>query len=140
MPTIAQVMTREPAFLRDDESIQRAAELMADLDVGELPICDGRRLVGVVTDRDITVRCVARGATPASTRVSEAMSSGPQWCFEDDAVEDASRKMAERQLRRLMVLDRDKQLVGVVSLGDLAVKAGAGGALKDVSAPAQPAR
>ncbi|AOB25630.1 MULTISPECIES: CBS domain-containing protein [Bordetella] len=141
MKHLSQIMTKEPAYLTDQETVRRAAELMADLDVGELPICDGRRLVGVVTDRDITVRCTAKGVAPEKANVREAMSEHPVWCYEDDSVEDARSKMENNGIRRVIVVDRDKQLVGVVSLGDVAVKAGGGGdTLASVSQPARPAR
>lgn len=141
MKHLSQIMTKEPAYLTDQETVRRAAELMADLDVGELPICDGRRLVGVVTDRDITVRCTAKGVAPEKASVREAMSEHPVWCYEDDSVEDARSKMENNGIRRVIVVDRDKQLVGVVSLGDVAVKAGSGGdTLASVSQPARPAR
>ncbi|WP_428853163.1 CBS domain-containing protein [Imbroritus primus] len=138
---LRDVMSSKPAYLSTDESIQRAAQLMQQLDVGSLPVCDGRRLTGIVTDRDITVRCTAAGHDPAKTRVGDAMSSDPLWCTEDDAIEDACRKMAEHQVRRIPVVDRDHQLVGMVSLGDLAVKSddaqGTSEALKDISQPSQ---
>lgn len=137
--SLRDVMSAQPAYLSSDESIQRAAQLMQQLDVGSLPVCDGRRLTGIVTDRDITVRCTAAGHDPAKTRVGDAMSSDPLWCTEDDAIEDACHKMAEHQVRRIPVVDRDHQLVGMVSLGDLAVKSddpkGTTEALKDISQP-----
>lgn len=141
MTQLPQVMTPGATILRTHETVRHAAEMMADLDIGELPVCDGRRLVGVITDRDITVRCTARGVSPDNARVGDAMTERVLWCYQDDSVENAKAKMADEQVRRLMVLDRDKQLVGVVSLGDLAVKAGdAGSTLASVSSPAQPAR
>ncbi|GAB1840808.1 CBS domain-containing protein [Achromobacter xylosoxidans] len=141
MTRLSEIMTPEPAYIVQGESIRRAAELMADLDVGELPICDGRRLVGVITDRDITVRCTARGAAPDAATVDDAMSERPIWCYEDDPIEVAKSMMESEMVRRVLVLNRDKQLVGVVSLGDIAAKAdGAGATLAQVSEPAQPAR
>ncbi|MGY8525527.1 CBS domain-containing protein [Paracidovorax citrulli] len=141
---LRDVMTAQPAFVTADETIQRAAELMGQLDVGALPVCDGRRLTGMVTDRDITVRCTASGADPATTKVSEAMTSEVQWCNEDDPVDSAREKMASSQIRRIPVINKDHQLVGMVSLGDLAVKtedaSGSAQALAGVSQPAQPAR
>lgn len=142
--SLRDVMTPQPAFVTQDETIQRAAELMSQLDVGALPVCDGRRLAGMVTDRDITVRCVASGADPKSAKVADAMSRDVQWCNEDDSVDAAREKMASSQIRRLPVIDKNQELVGMVSLGDLAVKtedsSGAGQALEGVSQPAQPAR
>ena len=141
MTRLSEIMTREPAYVTDQETVRGAAELMADLDVGELPICDGRRLVGVVTDRDITVRCTAKGVAPEQANVRDAMSDNPVWCYEDETVEHAKSLMERRNIRRLLVVDEDKQLVGVVSLGDIAVKAGdSGDTLAGISEPAQPAR
>ncbi|PND34625.1 CBS domain-containing protein [Achromobacter pulmonis] len=141
MTRLSEIMTAEPAYLSEGETVRRAAELMADLDVGELPICDGRRLVGVITDRDITVRCTARGVAPDTASVNDAMSERPIWCYDDDTVETAKGLMESEQVRRVLVLDRNKQLVGVVSLGDIAAKAGAAGnTLAEVSQPSQPAR
>jgi len=113
---------------------------MKDLDVGPLPVCDNDRLIGMLTDRDIVVRCVAEGRDPRSTKVRDAMTEGVTWCFEDDDVEDAAGRMKQDQIRRLVVLNQDKRLVGIVSLGDLAVETGgdeevAGKTLEAVSQP-----
>ena len=118
---------------------------MRDLDVGPLPVCgDDDRLAGMVTDRDIAVRAVAEGWDPTAKRVRDVMSEEVVYCFEDQAVEDAARLMRENQIRRLVVLNRDKRLVGIVSLGDLAVETGdeelAGRTLEEVSEPAVPIR
>ncbi|WP_422650278.1 CBS domain-containing protein [Cupriavidus sp. H18C1] len=141
---LRDVMTAQPAFLTQDDTIKRAAELMAQLDVGALPVCDGRRLTGMVTDRDITVRCTAAGADPANTKVTQAMTEDVQWCSDDESIDTAREKMAAHQIRRLAVIDKDHHLVGMVSLGDLAVKTGdtggTGEALQGVSQPAQPSR
>ena len=120
---IAEIMTRDVAFLSADEPIQRAAQLMADLDIGSVPVCDGRRLVGVVTDRDIAVRCIAAGA-PVSTRVREAMTPHVSLCYADEDAETVKAKMRDEQIRRLPILGSNNELVGVVSLGDLATRAG----------------
>lgn len=141
---LRDVMSRDPAFVSPDETIQRAAQLMDELNVGALPVCDGRRLTGMITDRDITIRCTAAGKAPDQATVNEAMSAGTQWAKEDDDVDAAREMMAERQIRRLPVVDANDQLVGIVSLGDLATKAGdtaqAGETLLDVSDPAEPDR
>ena len=90
--------------------------------VGFLPVCDGERLVGALSDRDVTVRAIAEGMDPGTTRVKDVVHSRVIWCFDNQNVSQAVRKMKENQVRRLMVIDRDnKQLVGVVSLGDLAI-------------------
>lgn len=116
---------------------------MRQLDVGALPVCDNNDVVGVLTDRDIVVRCVASGRDAKECSALEAMSPGVVCVFEDDEVDQAIRVMEEHQIRRTLVMNADKQLVGIVSLGDIAVDAGAslsGAALKDISQPAEPVR
>src|SRR5262245_6721676 len=140
---VKEVMTRGAECVRPGTSLQEAARKMRDLDVGPLPICgDDDRLKGMITDRDITVRAVAEGHDPKTTRVQDVMTPDVIYCFEDQDVAEASRLMKEKQVRRLVVLNRDKRLVGIVSLGDLAVDAGdeklAGRTLEAVSEPAQP--
>ena len=120
---IAEVMTRNPQAIGPHESLRQAAELMDTLDVGILPVCDGRDLVGVITDRDITVRATAAGEAPDTTTVAEAMTDEVRWCFADDDVREAERVMRRTQIRRVPVLDRSRRLVGMLSLGDLAGKA-----------------
>ena len=126
------------------DTLQRAAEKMKELDVGSLPVCDGGQLVGMITDRDITIRATAGACDAKATPVGDVMTLGIVFCFEDQNVEDAARLMEDNQIRRLAVLNRDKRLVGIVSLGDLAVKAGddhlSGEALERVSEPALPVR
>ena len=101
-----------------------AAEKMSHRDVGPLPVCDGERLVGMLTDRDITVRAVAAGRDPLTTKVREVMTPDVVYGFDDQDIQDAARLMAQYQIRRLPVLNRSKQLVGMVALGDLAVHPG----------------
>ena len=93
---------------------------MQKRDVGALPVCDGRRLVGMITDRDIVVRSVARGEDPRHERVADAMTYDVEWCYESDSIDEVGRHMQERQIHRLVVLDSSKNLIGIVSLGDLA--------------------
>jgi CBS domain-containing protein len=104
----------------------------------------GQKLTGLVTDRDITVRGIAEGRNPSKTKVSDIMSKDLTYCFEDDEVEEAAQVMEIKQIRRLPILDRDKQLVGMVSLGDLSVRTGdqtlAGETLQEISEPAAPKR
>jgi CBS domain-containing protein len=139
---VKDVMTRGVECVSPDTPLQEAARKMRDLDVGPLPVCDNDRLAGMLTDRDITVRAVADGRDPKSAKVRDAMSEGINYCFEEDDVEQAARVMRERQVRRLAVLNRDKRLVGIVSLGDLAVETRgdevAGKTLERVSQPAGP--
>jgi CBS domain-containing protein len=110
--------------------------MMADLDVGALPVGENDRLVGMISDRDITVRAVAKGLDPDKTTVRNAMSEHIRYCFEDEDTHQIAHQMGQWQVRRLPVLNRDKRLVGIVSLGDLAI-GGAGeeskGALKEIS-------
>jgi CBS domain-containing protein len=137
---VKEVMSRGVECVSPDATLQEAARKMKDLDVGPLPICDNDRLAGMVTDRDITVRAVAEGKDPRNTRVRDVMTPGINYCFEDDDVAHAAQQMKDKQIRRLVVLNRDKRLVGIVSLGDLAVEAGdghlAGDTLERVSQPA----
>lgn len=141
---VSEVMTQGVECIGPDATLQEAAAKMKSLDVGPLPVCDNDRLVGMVTDRDITVRATAEGDAPTDVRVRDVMTPGVIYCFEDDPVEDAARLMAAKQVRRLVVLNRDKRMVGIVSLGDLAVKTGdeqlAGNALEGISEPNQPDR
>ena len=118
---IRELMTSEVELVNPDDNLHTAAKMMADLDAGALPVGENDRLVGMITDRDITVRAVAAGRDPEKTVVRDAMSSGIRFCFEDEDSEAVAQKMGEWQVRRLPVLNRDKRLVGIVSLGDLVI-------------------
>jgi CBS domain-containing protein len=137
---VKDVMTRAVECVRPEDTIQTAARKMRDLDVGPVPVCDNDRLAGMLTDRDIAVRCAADGHDPKACKVRDVMTPEVVYCFDDQPVEEAERIMKEKQLRRLLVLNRDKRLVGIVSLGDLAVRTGnrkqAGEVLHEVSEPA----
>ena len=141
---LSEIMTHEVEVIPPECSLDQAARKMRELDVGLMPVCDGERLVGMLTDRDITVRAVAEGMDPRSTRVKDAMTPDVTWCFEDQDTDEAARLMKENQVRRLVVLNRDKRLVGILSLGDLAVETGddraSGETLEKVSQPARPNR
>jgi CBS domain-containing protein len=141
---IRDIMTRDVECVWPDDTLQEAALRMKELDVGPMPVCDYDRVVGMLTDRDITVRAVAEGRDPRSTRVRDVMTRNVVSCSEDDGVEEAARLMQERQIRRLLVLDRDKRLIGIVSLGDLAAEAEdpyrMAEVRQDVSVPAVPRR
>ncbi len=117
---------------------------MDELNVGPLPVCDGDKLIGMVTDRDITVRATSAGRDPNTTSVREAMTADVVYAYEDQDVRDAARMMSEQQIRRLPVIDRDNRLVGIVSLGDIAAETGddrlSGEVLEQVSEPAEPDR
>ena len=123
---IKDVMTRDVTSVAPDATIQEAAVCMKTIDAGMIPVYDGRRLLGIVTDRDITVRATAEGRDPKTTKVSEVMSKDVCSCSEDDDVNDAARLMEREQIRRIAVIDGEQRLVGVVSLGDLALTAEAG--------------
>jgi CBS domain-containing protein len=141
---IREVMTRDPEVVRPEATIQDAARKMDDLNVGALPVCDGERLLGMITDRDITVRATSAGKAPAECRVKEVMTAEVDWCFEDDSVADAAEKMQKRQIRRLPIVDRDKRLVGIVALGDLATDLDkpkkVAATLEKISEPSRPDR
>jgi len=142
---VKEVMTRGVECARPKDRIATAAQKMKDLDVGALPVCgDNDRLVGMITDRDITVRATAGGCDPDGTTVGDVLTPDIVYVFEDQDVTEAARLMKDHQIRRLVVLNRDKRLVGIVSLGDLAVdtrdEALAGGTLEAVSEPATPRR
>jgi CBS domain-containing protein len=118
---IREVMTRDARLTHPDDTVQQAAMLMKDHDCGILPVADGDRLVGMVTDRDIAIRCIARGKGP-NARVTEAMTQEVMYCFDDEDTQHVCQNMADIQVRRLPVVNRDKRLVGIVSLSDLARK------------------
>jgi CBS domain-containing protein/sporulation protein YlmC with PRC-barrel domain len=141
---LKEVMTVQVEVIHPEATLWEAAQKMASLDVGPLPVCSGDELVGMLTDRDITVRATAKGRDPKTTRVYEVMTPEVLYAFEDQDISEATRLMTEHQVRRLVVLNRGKQLVGIVSLGDLAVHTGdarqAGQTLERISEPAQPQR
>jgi CBS domain-containing protein len=119
---IHEVMTPDVETVWPDDTLQQAAIKMKDRDIGPLPVCERDRIVGILTDRDITVRAVAMGLDPKATSVRDVMSQPVVYCFDDDDEEDAARLMQEQQVRRILVVDNDERLVGIVSLGDLAVE------------------
>lgn len=132
---VRDVMTREVNLASPEDTLKRAAQMMTDMDCGILPVGEDDRLVGMLTDRDIAVRAVAQGKSPTKCKVREVMSSEVKYIYEDESVEDAVRNMSNLQVRRLPVLNRGKRLVGIISLGDVAIKHGdgAGDALKGIS-------
>ena len=117
-----RIMTGYVEVIAPERSIQEAGEQMRSLDVGVLPVRNGDRLVGIVTDRDLAIRALAAGRDPKSTTVEEIMTRQVIYCFEDQDVEEAERVMEKNQIRRLPVVDHDNRIVGIVSLGDLAIK------------------
>lgn len=143
MQIVADIMTHGAVSISPQETIRRAAELMEDLNIGSLPVCDGRKLVGIITDRDITVRATAAGEAPDDALVVDVMSADVRWCFDDQPVDDVLEQMGDAQIRRLPVCDhRTGELIGIVSLGDMAAKhsAGVDHALENISSPAYPDR
>ncbi|MDB5839519.1 MAG: hypothetical protein JWQ23_1471 [Herminiimonas sp.] len=149
MQMVSEVMTRDVRFVTPQESLQHAAQMMDELNVGALPVCDGERLVGMVTDRDITVRGTAVGKRPQDAHVEDVMSGEVRWCFEDQPVDEVMIQMADSQIRRVPVVSHDEahRLVGIVALGDLAAKTTDAGQKQDVeqvvemvSTPSQPER
>lgn len=132
---VREVMTRDVKLASPEDTLQHAAQMMDDVDCGILPVAEKDRLVGMLTDRDITVRAVAQGKAPDQCHVRDVMSRDIKYIYEDESLEDAARNMSQLKVRRLPVLNRDKRLVGIVSLGDVATKAAktAAGALKNVS-------
>jgi len=138
MQQVREVMSQDVKIASPKDSIEKAAKLMAETNCGALPVGENGRLVGIVTDRDITLRAVSKGRAPNHCTVREVMSSRIKYVFEDEATHVAAHNMSKLQVRRLMVLDRQKRLVGIVSLSDLALKhdgPAAASTLKQVSKP-----
>ena len=123
MTQIRDVMSPDFQFITPDTSVQEAAEIMADRDIGFLPVGENHRLIGMVTDRDIAIRSTASGRKPSDQEVREILTPKTYYCFDDQSVEDVCNNLGEIQVRRLPVVNRDKRLVGIVSLGDLAQEA-----------------
>ena len=118
---IRDVMTRDTKLTSPDDTLRHAAQMMTACDCGVLPVAEGDRLVGMITDRDIAIRAVAEGKSP-DTLVREVMTQEVLYCFDDQELEEVARNMADIKVRRLPVLNRSKHLVGIVSLGDLSRK------------------
>ena len=137
MTTIADIMTRSIATVRRDETLQAAARRMQEMDVGSLPVLDGEAIAGVVTDRDIAVRGVAAGMIPQESLVADVMTAELRFCRADDTIEQAMAEMGDLQVRRLPVLDAQNEIVGIVSLGDLATRQSAhtDETLREISTP-----
>jgi CBS domain-containing protein len=134
---VRECMTKDVRIANPDETIREAAKAMASLDAGILPVGENDRLVGMITDRDIAVRGVAEGKGP-DTKIRDVMSKEVRYCFEDEDVDHVLESMGDLHVRRLPVLNRDKRLVGIVSLGDLAGNGEAdeaGEALSNISRP-----
>jgi CBS domain-containing protein len=142
MKTVRDVMTPGVEVVSPDDTIRAAAERMRELNIGPVPVCDGERLVGMLTDRDIVVRGIAMGRN-LDDKVSEVMSPDVQWIHHGASLDEAADRMRNLQIRRLLVLDDNKALVGIISIGDLSQAASprtVSRTLEDVSEPAGPAR
>ncbi|MDZ5699037.1 CBS domain-containing protein [Chelativorans sp. M5D2P16] len=134
---VSEEMTRDVRVANPDETIQEAARVMAEMDVGALPVGDNDRLVGMITDRDIAIRAVAQGQG-SNALVGDVMTRDVKYCFEDEDTDHIARNMADQQIRRIPVVNRDKRLVGILSLGDMAITEGlrpSGEALTGISRP-----
>jgi CBS domain-containing protein len=133
---ISECMSDAVEIASPDDPIRSVARTMREIDAGSMPVGENDRLVGMITDRDMAIRAVAEGLGP-DTRVREIMSTDLRWCFDDEDVEDVAAQMAEYKVRRLPVLNRDRRLIGMVSLGDLSQADGAssGVALRQISEP-----
>jgi len=139
---VKDIMTRDVETARRDTPLTEVAERMRGHDIGMLPVCDGDQLVGMVTDRDITVRATANKLHPELARCQDVMTPNVVFCFEDQEVADAGTMMQDHKIRRLPVVNRQRRLVGIISLGDIALGTGdtklAGVSVQEVSTPDAP--
>ena len=143
MQLVAEIMTRDVATISPEDTIRRAAQLMDELNIGSVPVCRGSDLVGMVTDRDITVRATSSGDAPDDTLVREVMSTDVRWCYDDQEVDEVMEQMRDVQIRRLPVKSRKTdELIGILSLGDIATKHSAevDHTLERISTPSEPDR
>jgi CBS domain-containing protein len=138
---VSDVMTPNVHVVHPEQTLREVAAAMAELDIGALPVGENNRLVGMITDRDIVIRAIAEGKDPG-TKVREVMSPQVKYCYEDEKVDHVAHNMGDIQVRRLPVMNRDKKLVGIVSLSDVALKRGpgvAGETVRNVSEQRTPA-
>lgn len=138
---LKEIMTKDVATLHADDTVLEAAHLMKQYNIGSVPVCNGEEVIGIITDRDIAVRSVAEGENFKNQKVRDIMTSNPVMVNQEMDIHDAARIMSERQIRRLPVVDK-KNIVGIVSLGDIAVENNlqdnAGEALSNISEPSTP--
>ena len=140
---LREIMTDNVEVIHPDDTLQTAAEKMRDRDIGFLPVCDGERLIGVLTDRDLITRALADGLESKAILGRDLVTSPAIYCFDDQSIDEAAKLMHDNQIRRLVVLSRDKQMVGIISLGDLAMSASdklTGDVLQSVSEPVSASR
>lgn len=145
MTTVADVMTRGVRTMAPSDTVVQAAQAMDELNVGVIPVCEGQKLVGMVTDRDIVVRGVAQEGDPKTLKLADVMSTNVRCAREDDDIDDVLSEMASTQIRRMPVVDGRERLVGIVTLGDIAAKdigdeEDLAVSLSDISSPAEPDR
>ena len=145
MTTVADVMTRGVRSMSPQDSVARAAQAMDELNVGVIPVCEGDKLVGMVTDRDIIVRGVAQECDIKTTKLADVMSTNVRCATEDQDVDEVLSEMADSQIRRMPVVDSQQKLVGIVSLGDIADKdqgdeLDVANSLAEISSPSEPDR
>lgn len=142
MQRVSEVMTQDVRMISPQASLQEAARLMDELNVGWLPVCVEHKLVGMITDRDITVRAISNGMSPQDTPVSDVMTEHMRWCHEHQSTDEVLQQMSDVQIRRIPVLNDDNQLIGIVSLGDLATRypQGVQEVLRNISSPSEPDR
>jgi CBS domain-containing protein len=137
MQTVKKIMSPNVEVVSPTTTLSEIANRMKSLDTGFIPVCDGKRLQGTITDRDIVIRCLAENRDPKQTRASDIMTHDVLYCYEDQSVTEAAELMQKKQVRRIVVVDRNKNLAGVVSLGDIATGTGknklSGQTLEDVS-------
>jgi CBS domain-containing protein len=141
---VSKVMTRDVEVVGPDATLQEAAQKMKAIDVGSLPVCDGRKLQGMLTDRDVAIRAVAEGRDPRQTKVREVMTADIVYGRIGQDIKEIAETMAAHQIRRLPIVNEDNELVGIVALGDIAVDVAdeslTGDVLADVSSPSKPKR
>ena len=145
MTTVSDVMTRDVRSMSPTDTLALAAQAMEALNVGVIPVCEGGKLVGMVTDRDIVVRGVAQGLDAKTTRLSEVMSANVRTARENDNVDEVLNAMAENQIRRMPVVDGQDRLIGILSIGDIASKdpgndVDIATSLGEISSPSEPDR
>lgn len=145
MTTVSDVMTRDVRSMRPTDTLVRAAQVMEELNVGVIPVCEGDKLVGMVTDRDIVVRGVAQGLDAKIAKLSEVMSANVRTVRKDEDVDEVLNAMAENQIRRMPVVDGQDKLIGILSIGDIAAKdpgndVDVATSLGEISSPSEPDR
>jgi CBS domain-containing protein len=129
---VKEIMSTNPTYLTGNTTLKEASSRMSELDFGFIPVQEGDRLIGAVTDRDITVRATAQGKDPTKTTIKDVMTKGIKWCYEDDDLAEAAAYMSEEHVHRLAVMDKNKRFTGVISVSDFATKANDAGLCNDL--------